>query len=173
MISNHLSMVEQLRPKSNEIAAQTALYLAAGGKIHAPEPAPAVQKTPEERRQPPSFHRPAVKAETEQQVSRIRELAKTLCRTEICQQEGITLGVLKGLARRYGIQFLVRGKSTTPPNKATPEIEALLVIQIKECIAKGINRQQCSLSVGISSSLLYRLIDAYDINYPKLSPAFR
>ena len=37
MISNHLSMVEQLRPKSNELAAQVEQYLAAGGKIEEAE----------------------------------------------------------------------------------------------------------------------------------------
>ncbi|WP_256671990.1 hypothetical protein [Pseudomonas sp. 18058] len=38
MISNHLSLVEALRPKSNELAAQVEKYLAAGGKIEEAEP---------------------------------------------------------------------------------------------------------------------------------------
>ena len=33
MISNHLSRIEELRPASNELAAQVEQYLAAGGKI--------------------------------------------------------------------------------------------------------------------------------------------
>ena len=173
MISNHLSMIDQLRPASNELSAQIAQYLAMGGEIHTPTSRPLPQKPTEERRQPPNFQRPAVKSETEHQVSRIRELAQTLCRGEICKQEGISLGVLKGLAKRYNIEFQVRAKITGAPNKATHELEALLVIQVKECIAKGINRQQCCLSVGISSSLLYRLIDDYSIDYPKMKPAFR
>ena len=38
MISNHLSMVEALRPTSNELAAAVEQYLAAGGKIEEAEP---------------------------------------------------------------------------------------------------------------------------------------
>ena len=38
MISNHLSLVEQLRPKSNELAAQVAQFLASGGQIKVAEP---------------------------------------------------------------------------------------------------------------------------------------
>ncbi|MCK9802131.1 hypothetical protein M1B34_31845 [Pseudomonas sp. MAFF 302030] len=172
-VSNNLSLVEQHRPVSNEIADQTALFLAAGGKIQIPERVIQVKKPPKERCQPPNFQRSTVRAETSQQVARIRESAKTMTRREICIQEDISLGVLKGIASRNGIKFLIRGKNSCPPNKADPDLDALLVIQIKECIAKGINRQQCCLSVGISYSLLYRLIDDYGIDYPKLKPAFR
>ncbi|SEB98876.1 hypothetical protein SAMN05216205_1169 [Pseudomonas mohnii] len=38
MISNHLSLVEQLRPRSSELADQVEQYLAAGGKIEEAEP---------------------------------------------------------------------------------------------------------------------------------------
>ncbi|MNG24662.1 hypothetical protein D3C85_1099710 [compost metagenome] len=38
MISNHLNLVEQLRPKSNELTAQVEQYLAAGGKIEEAAP---------------------------------------------------------------------------------------------------------------------------------------
>lgn len=50
---------------------------------------------------------------------------------------------------------------------------AMLVTQVKDCIAKGINRMRCCENLGISSTLLYRLIKDYDIDYPKLEPAFR
>lgn len=33
MISNHLSMIEELRPVSDELAAQIAEFVAAGGEI--------------------------------------------------------------------------------------------------------------------------------------------
>ena len=38
MISNHLSLVEALRPASDELAAAVDQYLAAGGKIEVAEP---------------------------------------------------------------------------------------------------------------------------------------
>lgn len=40
MISNHLSMIEELRPVSDELAAQIAEFVAAGGEIEVAEPPP-------------------------------------------------------------------------------------------------------------------------------------
>lgn len=48
MISNHLSMVEKLRPDAESISARVALYLAAGGKITQGE-SPAINPLPAER----------------------------------------------------------------------------------------------------------------------------
>ncbi|NWC48678.1 hypothetical protein HX788_08970 [Pseudomonas edaphica] len=170
MISNHLSLVEALRPASDELAAQVDQYLAVGGKIDTQcQPAP---RTPGPK-QPPTFHRPAVKTETELQVSRIKEMAATMSRRDICAKEGITLGVLKGIAGRYGIKFPIRPKQPSPPNRIDSIRDAFLVVRIKECIAEGISRQQCCNTLKISYNLLYRLIEDYGIDYPKLKPAFR
>ena len=121
----------------------------------------------------PNFQSSAVKDATDQQAARIREMAKTMNQTEICEAEGILRGVLRGIGRRYGIEFPVGVKNAFAPNKATPEAEALWVIQIKACMAKGINRSQCAKALNISTTLLGRLIRDYDINYPKMKPAFR
>jgi uncharacterized protein YecE (DUF72 family) len=173
MISNHLNEVERRRHDATDLSAQIAQFLASGGKIVEPAPAPIKHKTTSERRQPPIFQRPALKVETSEQVARIREMAKTLSRVEICKKEGLSLGTLRGIASRYAIKFEVRHKVGTSHNRVSAELEELLVTQIKECIAKGASRQQCCDSVGISSSLLYRLIDDYEIDYPKQKNAFR
>lgn len=173
MISILQNEVERLRPASNELAAQVEQYLAAGGKIDTSgqsKPKPEVLAS---LKQPPTFHRPAVKTETELQVARIREMAPTTSRRDICDKEGITLGVLKGIAGRYGITFPIRPKQPSPPNKVDAIRDAFLVIRIRECIAAGVSRQQCCINLKISSTLLYRLIKDYDVDYPKLKPAFR
>ncbi|WP_426108532.1 hypothetical protein [Pseudomonas sp. TWR1-1-4] len=170
MISNHLSLVEALRPASDELAAQVDQYLAAGGKIDTQ--CQLAPRTPGPK-QPPTFHRPAVKTETELQVSRIKEMAATMSRRDICAKEGITLGVLKGIAGRYGIKFPIRPMQPSPPNRIDSIRDAFLVVRIKECIAEGISRQQCCNTLKISYNLLYRLIEDYGIDYPKLKPAFR
>lgn len=173
MISILQNEVERLRPASEDIAARTALYLAAGGKIDTSgmsTPRPEVLAS---LKQPPTFHTPAVKTEVELQVARIREMASTTSRRDICEKEGITLGVLKGIAGRYGITFPIRPKQPSPPNKVDSIRDAFLVVRIGECIAAGISRQQCCITLKISSTLLYRLIKEYEIDYPKLKPAFR
>jgi hypothetical protein len=124
-------------------------------------------------RQTPNFQRPAVKAESSEQAARIRTLAETLNRDEICEKEGISLGRLKGIGRRYKIEFQAGPKKAYAPNKVTPESEALLVIRVKDCMAKKINRAQCAKALGISTTLLLRLISDYEIDYPKMKPAFR
>lgn len=173
MISNHLSLIEELRPASNELTAQIEQYLAAGGKIDKSgqsKPRPEVLAS---LKQPPTFHRPAVKTEIELQVARIRVMAPTMSRRDICDREGITLGVLKGIASRYGITFPIRPKLPSPPNKADSIRDAFLVVRINECISAGVSRQQCCIQLKISSTLPYRLIKDYEIDYPKLAPAFR
>lgn len=173
MISNHLSLIEELRPASNELAAAVEQFLAAGGKIDTSgqsKPRPEILAG---LKQPPTFHRPAVKTETELQVVRIREMAPTMSRRDICEKEGITLGVLKGIASRYGITFPIRPQMPSPPNKVDSIRDAFLVVRIKECIESGVSRQQCCIKLKISSTLLYRLIKDYSIDYPKLAPAFR
>ncbi|MBL1311232.1 MULTISPECIES: hypothetical protein [unclassified Pseudomonas] len=173
MISILQNEVERLRPASDELAAQVEQFLAAGGKIDTSgqsKPRPEVLAS---LKQPPTFHRPAVKTETELQVARIREMAPTMSRRDICEKEGITLGVLKGIAGRYGITFPIRPKQPSPPNKVDSIRDAFLVVRIGECIAAGVSRQQCCIKLKISSTLLYRLIKEYEIDYPKLKPAFR
>lgn len=173
MISILQNEVERLRPASEDIAARTAVFLAAGGKIDesgTSKPRPEIISS---LKQPPTFYRPAVWSEVELQVARIREMAPTTSRRDICDKEGITLGVLKGIAGRYGITFPIRPKQPSPPNKVDSIRDAFLVIRIGECIAAGVSRQQCCINLKISSTLLYRLIKDYEIDYPKLKPAFR
>ena len=173
MISNHLSLIEELRPASNELTAQIEQYLAAGGKIDRSGQSTPRPESIASLKQPPTFHRPAVKTETELQIARIRQMAPTMSRRDICDKEGITLGVLKGIASRYGITFPIRPKQPSPPNKVDAIRDAFLVIRINESIAAGVSRQQCCINLKISSTLLYRLIKDYSIDYPKLAPAFR
>lgn len=173
MISNHLNDVERRRQDSNDLSVQIAQYLAAGGKIHEPEPAPIKFTSTSERKHPPSFQRPKVKDETTARVARIREMAKTLTRSEICEREGIALATLKAIATKHAIKFQVRQKTGTSPNKAPPDLEARLVAQIKDSITGGMNRSQCCKALAISYNLLDRIVRDNGIDFPKLKPAFR
>jgi hypothetical protein len=173
MISNHLNDVEQRRKDANDLSEQIAQFLAAGGKIHEPEPAPIKFTSTSDRKHPPTFQRPKVRDETTQRVARIREMAKTLTRNETCEREGIALATLKAIASKHGIKFQVRRKTGTAPNKAPPDLEARLVAQIKDCIAGGMNRSQCCKALSISYNMLDRIVRDNGIDFPKLKPAFR
>lgn len=172
MISTELSMIKMKDQDRASIAASIAAFLSNGGAITEPE-ANAPARSISEGRQTPNFQRPAVKAESSEQAARIRTLAETLNRDEICEKEGISLGRLKGIGRRYKIEFKAGPKKAYAPNKVTQESEALLVIRVKDCMANKINRSQCAKDIGISSTLLLRLIKDYAIDYPKMKPAFR
>jgi hypothetical protein len=173
MISNHLNDVEQRRHDANELSEQIARFLAAGGRIDVPKPAPIKFTSTSDRKHPPTFQRPKVRDETTQRVARIREMAKTLTRNEICEREGIALATLKAIACKHAIKFQVRQKIGTAPNKAPPDVEARLVAEIKKCIAGGMNRSQCCKSLAISYNMLDRILRDNEIDFPKLKPAFR
>ncbi|MFJ2480727.1 hypothetical protein ACIOWE_10655 [Pseudomonas sp. NPDC087598] len=173
MISNHFNDVERRRQDAKDLSAQIAEFLAAGGKIEVPEPAPIKFTSTSERKHPPSFQRPKVKDETTARVARIREMAKTLTRNEICEREGIALATLKAIASKHAINFRVRQKIGTAPNKVPPDVEARLVNQIKDCIAGGMNRSQCCKALAISYNMLDRIVRDHKIDFPKLKSAFR
>ncbi|MFL1527885.1 hypothetical protein [Pseudomonas sp. O230] len=170
-ISNELSTIKAHDPDRRQLAAQVAQFLAMGGKITGTESAPP--KPYGQDYKGANFQGAAAKLQADQQAARIRELAKTLNAVEICENEGIARGVLRGIARRYGIEFTVGVKHAFAPNKLNPESEALMVIRVKDCMVKGINRSQCAKALGISTTLLGRLLTDYAIDYPKMKPAFR
>lgn len=172
-ISTDLNMVKELDPQRHELALLQEAYLNKGGTIEVlpfwvPPGEPKKSNT-----MTPNFQSSGVKAETDQQAARIREMAKTMNQAEICEAEGILRGVLRGIGKRYGIEFPVGVKHPVAPNKLTLADEALMVVRIKDCMAKGINRSQCAKALSISTTLLGRLIKDYDIDYPKMKPAFR
>ncbi|MBS4090766.1 hypothetical protein [Pseudomonas rustica] len=173
MISNHLNDIEQRRQAASDLSERIAQFLAGDGKIEVPEPARIKFTSTSERKQPPSFHRPSVKDETTERVIRIRQMAKTLTRMQICEKEGIALATLKAIASRHAIKFEVRQKIAPAPNKAPPDVEAQLVARIVECKSRGMNRNQCCKALSISYNLLDRIIRDNEIDFPKLKPAFR
>ena len=107
MISNHLSMVEALRPKSNELAAQVDEYLAAGGKIEEAEPIGYKPKPINYSTQMPPAPKPFVRRrppappqtlspqdirhrERMEQIKKIRDMAPTHTQAEVVETLGIS-----------------------------------------------------------------------------------
>lgn len=165
MISNHLSMVEALRPASNELAAQVQQYLAMGGEIHS---GPDFGYRPESvsMHYPADFQRATVREESNELADRVRKLAETMTIDEAMAETGMPRGKLRGLGKRYRFNFKRAVGKWSAPNKVQGEKEAALVKQIYECMELQMTQNKAGKHIGISTTLLKRLIRDYKIPYP-------
>lgn len=165
MISNHLSMVEALKPACNELPALTAQYLAMGGEIHE---GPAFGYRPDEisLHYPPDFQRATAKEKSNELVCRVRKLAETMTIEEAMAETGMPRGKLRGLANRNHFSFKRATGRWTAPNRVTGDKEAALAKQIYECMELKMTQNQARIHTGISYKLIQRLIRDYNIPYP-------
>ncbi|KPA87328.1 hypothetical protein PF66_06238 [Pseudomonas asplenii] len=166
MISNELSLIQQNETLRASLASAVEEFLAGGGQIDVRQITASKGVSVIERIQTPNFQSSSAKSESDAQARRISELAKTLNREEICEREGLSLGVLRGIAKRYGIQFLAGPKKAYAPNKRKPKEDAELIEKIKDCMARGITRYQACKELEISSTLIRRIIADHNIDYP-------
>jgi hypothetical protein len=187
MISNHLSLVEALRPKSNELAAQVDDYLAAGGKIkkakpigYKPKPItysnqmPPVPK-PFVRRRPPAPPQPLSAQdirhqERVKQLERIREMAPTHTQAEVVEALGISRRTLYNIAQAHNLKFkgAARGRLTGKDREQDLEArDAKFAERIRAFLELGITRRQACGRLGIANKTLERIIADHGIDYPK------
>lgn len=166
-ISTDLNMVKALDPDRHALALQMEAFLNKGGTIEVLPFWVSHEEPKKPNTMTPNFQSPGVMEETNQQAARIRKMAKTMNGAEICDKEGISRGILRGIGRRYSIEFPVGVKNAIAPNKATPEAELRLIPRIQACIDQGLTRNKCSKELRISSTLLSRLITDHNLNYPK------
>ena len=131
MISNHLSLVEALRPACNELSALTAQYLAKGGEVHE---GPAFGYRPEEvsLHYTPDFQRATAFEKNGEVIDKVRNLAKTMTIDEVIAETGISRGKLRGIAKRNRIGFKEAVGKSYAPNKVQGEKEEALVKRIYE-----------------------------------------
>lgn len=187
MISNHLSLVEALRPKSNELAAQVDQYLAAGGKIEEAEPIgykpkpisysnqiPPAPK-PFVRRRPPAPPQPLSAQdirhqERVKQLERIREMAPTHTQAEVVEALGISRRTLYNIAQAHNLTFKgaargrLTGKDRVQDLKAR---DAKFAERIRAFLELGITRRQACGRLGIANKTFERIIADHGIDYPK------
>ena len=187
MISNHLSLVEALRPKSNELADQIAEFVAAGGKIDVVEPPPPpkpVVYVPQEPPAPKPFVRrraepvvppPPTPLEIRQEQRRKRvewvmELAPDHTQSEVIDITGIGRRTLLSMSKEFDFKFKrsSHGGHNSPGFiKATAEREASLVERINAFKELGISRRRLCVKLHITGTTLTRILEKYSIDYPK------
>ena len=187
MISNHLSMVEALRPKSNELAAQVDDYLAAGGTIKKAEPIgykpkpinysnqmPPAPK-PFVRRRPPAPPQPLSAQDVRhqervKQLERIREMAPTHTQAEVVEALGISRRTLYNIAQAHNLTFkgAARGRLTGKDREQDLEArDAKFAERIRAFLELGITRRQACGRLGIANKTFERIIADHGIEYPK------
>ncbi|MFJ2446779.1 hypothetical protein [Pseudomonas sp. NPDC087626] len=187
MISNHLSLVEQLRPKSNELAAQVAQFLASGGQIKVAEPIGYKPKPISYSNQMPPAPKPFVRRRVEappppptafdarQQareklVDQVRGLSTTHTQVEVAAAVGISRKAIYNIAKEHDITFQrpTRGGANDSARlKQVAARDARLAERIRAFLELGITRRQCCGRLAIGNKAFERIIKAHGIDYPK------
>ena len=187
MISNHLNLVEQLRPKSNELAAQIEQYLAAGGKIEEaepynykprpitcsnhmpPAPKPFVRRKVVTPPPPPVTPDPLQQARA-RLVDQVRGLSSTHTQVEVAAAVGVSRKTIYNIAKEHGITFQrpSQGGANDALRKEQADArDAKYAERIRAFMELGITRRQCCGKLAIGNKAFERIIAAHGIDYPK------
>ncbi|MGY2325865.1 hypothetical protein ACW9I4_00445 [Pseudomonas sp. SDT2931_S440] len=188
MISNHLSLVEALRPASDELAAQVAQFLASGGQIEEAAPIGYKPKPITYSNQMPPAPKPFVRRRVEATLlpidkddtrtqerlklaEQIRQLGVTHTQTEVAAALGVSRRLIYNYAARYDITFKAPtrgGARNLVHNTVDKERDAKFAERIKAFKELGISRRQCCGKLAIGNKAFERIIAAHGIDYPKL-----
>lgn len=188
MISNHLSMIEELRPASDELAAQVAQFLASGGQIEEAAPVGYKPKPINYSNQMPPAPKPFVRRRAEASplpldkddirtqerlklAEQIRQLGVTHTQTEVAAALGVSRRLIYNYAARYDITFKAPtrgGARNLVHNTVDKERDAKFAERIKAFKELGISRRQCCGKLAIGNKAFERIIAAHGIDYPKL-----
>ncbi|WLH82529.1 hypothetical protein [Pseudomonas sp. FP2338] len=187
MISNHLSLVEAMRPASDELAAQVAEFVAAGGEIEEAPPYNYKPKPITYSNQMPPAPKPFVRRWVEvaplpldkddirtqariKLVEQIRQLGITHTQTEVAAALGVSRRLIYNHASRYDITFKAPtrgGARNLVHNVIDTERDAKFAERIRAFMDLGISRRQCCGKLAIGSKAFERIIAAHGIDYPK------
>lgn len=187
MISNHLSMIEELRLVSDELAAQIAEFVAAGGEIEKAPPYNYKPKPITYSNQMPPAPKPFVRRRVEASplpldkddirtqarlklVEQIRQLGVTHTQTEVAAALGVSRRLIYNHAARYDITFKAPtrgGARNLVHGTVDKERDAKYAERIRAFMELGISRRQCCGKLAIGNKAFERIIAAHGINYPK------
>ena len=181
MISNELSVIQQNSALSAELAAAIDGFVKQGGVIaklegfvHRPKPEAkpygrCLPESPVQQAKPKSSGKEKPPAKVpEAALQKILALAPTMKVTSVERETGVSRYMLNRLAKQHGFEFK---KHDPRPNLQPPQIDlvadALNVLRIKAARDKGLARKQAARAIGISHTMLERLIKDYNIEFPK------
>lgn len=187
MISILRNEVERLRPAQEELAAQVAEFVAAGGRIEEGPASGYIPKPVSYSTQMPPAPKPFVRRrapappqplsaqdirhqERMQQLERIREMAPTHTQAEIVEALGISRRTLYNIAQVHNLTFkgAARGRLTGKDREEHLEArDAKFAERIRAFLELGITRRQVCGRLGIANKTLERILANHGIDYPK------
>ncbi|MCW6054176.1 hypothetical protein [Pseudomonas fragariae (ex Marin et al. 2024)] len=188
MISPELSTIQRNKERSAILEAEVAAFLKRGGVIGTlkgfpvrPEPKPygrmiapsAPQPAP--RRRTKEAMRAAAPRDAIQdrcharaeQVEVVRKLAETMTITDVMRETSLSIYRLRKMARVHGFEFKAFSPaSNLIPYQHDPVADALNVGRIKAARDRGISRKAAVKELGLSNTMINRLIREFNIDYP-------
>lgn len=193
MISPELSLIQQKAPEAAELAAQVAEFLASGGEIETKKGFPSKPKPKQYGRMThPPARPPAPKHRTKEalraaapkdaiqdrcharaeQVEVVRRLAETMTITDVMRETSLSIYRLRKMARVHGFEYKAFSPaSNLIPYQHDPVADALNVVRIKAARDRGISRKAAVIELGLSNTMINRLIREFDIDYPLQGPS--
>ncbi|GAB0059133.1 hypothetical protein IBA8401_01570 [Pseudomonas syringae] len=106
------------------------------------------------------------------QVEVVRKLAATMTITNVLRQTGLSIYLLRKMARAHGFEFVPFNPSANlVPKQTDPIADAMNVVRIKAARDNGISRKAAVTELGLSNTLINRLIREYSIDYPLQGPS--
>lgn len=183
-------MVQHNAATSAELSKATAAFLAQGGvitelpiKTYRPEleqkPYGRQLTTPERHEAKPKPERkrkPRVPRITvgPAMIERLKALAPTMSKLQAVIETGLSRYLLDRAAAEYDIEFKPHDRcANLKPAEVDPVADALNVVRIKAARDQGLARKQAARSLGISRSVVERLIKEFKIDYPICPPGKR
>ena len=188
MISILQNEVERLRKSSNELAAQVAEFVAAGGEIEEappynykpkpitysnqmpPVPKPFVRGRIEPFTPPPPSPLEIKQEQRRKRVEWVMELAPDHTQSEVIDITGIGRRTLLAMSKEFDFQFKrsSHGGHNSPARiKAAAERETILVERINAFKELGISRRRLCVKLKITGTTLIRILEKHAIDYPK------
>ncbi|MCQ2992264.1 hypothetical protein NLO72_23990 [Pseudomonas tremae] len=189
MISPELSMIQRNKERSAVLEAEVAEFLKSGGVIatlqgFAYKPRPygrmGAAATPAPRRRTKEAMRAAAPPPPEpnlprghvsdEVVAQIRHMAQTTTITDVSRNTGISHHMLRKIAAEHRFEYKrfdpSPALSCVKAERIDPVADALNVLRIKEARDRGLSRYAAKNLIGISSTLMERLIADFNIDYP-------
>ncbi|RMT88979.1 hypothetical protein ALP41_03695 [Pseudomonas savastanoi pv. nerii] len=182
-------MIQRNKERSAVLEAEVAEFLKSGGVIatlqgfaYKPRPYGRMMPpaTPAPRRRTKEAMRAAAPPPPEpnlprghvsdEVVAQIRHMAQTTTITDVSRNTGVSHHMLRKIAAEHRFEYKrfdpSPGLACVKAERIDPVADALNVLRIKEARDRGLSRYAAKNLIGISSTLMERLIADFNIDYP-------
>ncbi|WP_239987280.1 hypothetical protein, partial [Pseudomonas congelans] len=106
------------------------------------------------------------------QVEVVRKLAATMTITNVLRQTGLSIYLLRKMALAHSFEFVPFNPSANlVPKQTDPIADAMNAVRIKAARDNGISRKAAVTELGLSNTLINRLIRHFKIDYPLKGPS--